>query len=217
MPPKVPPGQELNREDDSTFKNMMKNYEAKQYKKALKLVDQVLKNNPNHAESLAMKGLVQSNLPNYNKTEAYDLVKLALSKHLKSLICWHVYGLLHRSNQNYTEAIKCYKQALKIEDNNVAILRDLAMLQTHMRDLASLTETRQKLLETKASSKVNWQMFAFAHHLQGNHDTALAILDTYEKIMGLPDTKYDASEFLLYRILIKFESGDYEGTLKLFN
>eukprot|EP01059_Diplonema_ambulator_P018663 TRINITY_DN3117_c0_g1_i1.p1 TRINITY_DN3117_c0_g1~~TRINITY_DN3117_c0_g1_i1.p1 ORF type:complete len:723 (+),score=304.77 TRINITY_DN3117_c0_g1_i1:294-2171(+) len=136
---------------------------------------------------------------------------------MKSLICWHVYGLLYRGDHNYMEAIKCYKQALKIEDNNLSILRDLSMLQVHMRDLQSLTETRQKLLELKPSSKANWLSFAFAHHLQGNHECALAILDSYEGTMGLPDSAYDASEFLLYRCQIKFESGAYQETLDMFD
>eukprot|EP01064_Diplonema_japonicum_P035335 TRINITY_DN763_c14_g1_i1.p1 TRINITY_DN763_c14_g1~~TRINITY_DN763_c14_g1_i1.p1 ORF type:complete len:733 (+),score=231.36 TRINITY_DN763_c14_g1_i1:55-2199(+) len=211
-----PPGQQLNRQDDNVFKLVMKLYETKQYKKALKNVETVLKSNPQHGESLAMKGLILSSLPNSKKEEAYDLVKTGLMKNMKSLICWHVYGLLYRSDNNYMEAIKCYKQALKIEDNNLSILRDLSMLQVHMRDLQSLTDTRQKLLELKPSSKANWLGFAFAHHLQGNHECALAILDSYEGTMGLPETAYDASEFLLYRCLIKFESGAWQETLDLF-
>ena len=31
---------------------------------------------------------------------------------LRSHVCWHVYGLIHRSERNYNEAIKAYKQAL---------------------------------------------------------------------------------------------------------
>ena len=48
---------------------------------------------------------------------------------------WHVYGLLHRSDRNYTEAIKCYRNAIKRDPTNMQILRDLAALQVQMRDL----------------------------------------------------------------------------------
>ena len=37
--------------------------------------------------------------------------------------------LLYRADQNYDEAIKCYKNALRIERDNYQILRDLSHLQ----------------------------------------------------------------------------------------
>jgi tetratricopeptide (TPR) repeat protein len=39
--------------------------------------------------------------------------------------------LLHRSDRNYEEAIKCYKQALRIDKENPQIFRDLALLQVN--------------------------------------------------------------------------------------
>jgi len=74
-----------------------------------------------------MKGLI---LNSFNKkTEAYALVKEGLGNHVRSHICWHVYGLLYRSDNNYKEAIKCYLNALKIDSDNQNILRDLSWLQ----------------------------------------------------------------------------------------
>ena len=40
-----------------------------------------------------------------------------------------VFRLLYRADNNYDEAIKCYKNALRIDKENVQILRDLALLQ----------------------------------------------------------------------------------------
>ncbi|EPY87256.1 hypothetical protein CB1_000258023 [Camelus ferus] len=48
---------------------------------------------------------------------------------------WHVYGLLQRSDKKYDEAIKCYRNALKLDKDNLQILRDLSLLQIQMRDL----------------------------------------------------------------------------------
>ncbi|EHB13048.1 NMDA receptor-regulated 1-like protein, partial [Heterocephalus glaber] len=48
---------------------------------------------------------------------------------------WHVYGLLQRSDKKYDEAIKCYRNALKLDKDNLQILRDLPLLQIQMRDL----------------------------------------------------------------------------------
>lgn len=52
-----------------------------------------------------------------------------------NLIGWHVYGLLQRSDKRYDEAIKCYRNALKLDKDNLQILRDLSLLQIQMRDL----------------------------------------------------------------------------------
>lgn len=44
-------------------------------------------------------------------------------------MCWHVYGLLYRSDREYRDAIKCYLNALRIDPQNQQILRDLSLLQ----------------------------------------------------------------------------------------
>lgn len=80
-----------------------------------------------------MKGLTLNCLG--RKEEAYDHVRRGLRNDLKSHVCWHVYGLLQRSDKKYDEAIKCYRNALKWEKDNIQILRDLSLLQVQMRDL----------------------------------------------------------------------------------
>lgn len=85
------------------------------------------------AETLAMKGLTLNCLG--RKEEAYEYVRRGLRNDLKSHVCWHVYGLLQRSDKKYDEAIKCYRNALKWEKDNIQILRDLSLLQVQMRDL----------------------------------------------------------------------------------
>lgn len=40
---------------------------------------------------------------------------------------------MHRADNNYAEAAKCYTQALKFNKNDVNILRDYALLQTQLR------------------------------------------------------------------------------------
>lgn len=107
----------------------------KQYKNGLKLTKQILSNPKyvEHGETLAMKGLTLNCLG--RKEEAYEHVKRGLRNDLQSHVCWHVYGLLQRSDKKYDEAIKCYRNALKWEKDNIQILRDLSLLQIQMRDL----------------------------------------------------------------------------------
>lgn len=110
-------------------------YEQKQFRNGLKFAKQILSNPKcaEHGETLAMKGLTLNCLN--RKEEAYEYVRRGLRNDLKSHVCWHVYGLLQRSDKKYDEAIKCYRNALKWEKDNIQILRDLSLLQIQMRDL----------------------------------------------------------------------------------
>lgn len=57
---------------------------------------------------LGLKGLTLRYLG--RKEEAYELVKEGLKTGMKSYVCWHVYGLIHRHDKEYAEAIKCYSR-----------------------------------------------------------------------------------------------------------
>lgn len=72
-------------------------YDTKQYKKAVKTADLILKKCPTHGETLAMKGLVLN--CQSKKAEAYQCVRDGLKHDLKSHVCWHVYGCVSRGNR----------------------------------------------------------------------------------------------------------------------
>ena len=55
-----PDKQRLPKKEAETFKNIVKFYETKQYKKGLKAADTVLKKFPEHGETLAMKALARA-------------------------------------------------------------------------------------------------------------------------------------------------------------
>lgn len=103
--------QQLGLKEQTLFKQVLRFYETKQYKKALKSADAILKKHPTHGETLAMKGLTYNNMQ--RKEDAHALVKKGLSMNIKSHVCWHVYGLLYRSETKYEDAIKCYQNAIR--------------------------------------------------------------------------------------------------------
>ena len=59
---------------------------------------------------------------------------------------WHVYALIHKSDRNYEEAIKCYRQACKIDKDNFQLLRDLSFLLVHMRNYEGFVVWRTSVL-----------------------------------------------------------------------
>lgn len=120
--------------------------------------------------------------------------------------------MLHRSDRNYNEAIKAYKQALRIDGDNIQILRDLSMLQIQMRDLAGFAITRHAILTLKPNGKINWLAFALAKHLDGDLRGAISVIDIYLGTLteGAPELSrgFEASELALYRNKILGEIPD---------
>jgi len=205
--------QQLPAKDQAVFRSIVKFYETKQYKKGVKAADSILKKHPDHGETLCMKGLTLSYLE--RKEEAYELVRKGLKYDLKSHVCWHVFGLLYRQDRDYFEATKCYRQALRIDPDNIQILRDLSLLQIHRRDLAGFAETRRKLLQVKPSNRLNWVGYAIAEHLCKSHEFAWTCLDNYEKTFkdeSVPE--YENSELFMYKASIMEEAGKLEEALE---
>lgn len=204
--------QTLPSREQAHFRSIVKFYEAKHYKKGVKAADMVLKKFPNHGETQAMKGLVLNCMD--KKPEAYDLVKLGLRNNMRSHVCWHVYGLLYRSDRKYADAVKCYRNALRIDTENQQIMRDLAQLQVQMRDVSGFVVTRRSLLGAKCNNKNNWVALAVAQHLNGDLAQAVKILDTYlateEKDQRVT---YESSELLMYRNQLLVEAGEDEVAL----
>ncbi|KAI1817840.1 tetratricopeptide [Poronia punctata] len=205
--------QPLSSKENALFRQVIRNYEEKQYKRGLKAAEQILKKNPKHGDTMAMKALIINSM---GKTdEAFALAKEALTADMKSHICWHVYGLLYRNQKNFEEAIKAYKFALKLEPGSVQIQRDLAFLQVQMRDYQGYIQSRTAMLQAKSQLRQNWTALAVAHHLAGDLEQAEKVLTTYEESLKTPPSRsdFENSEAVLYKNSIIAESGDYQRAL----
>ncbi|KAK3846708.1 MAG: NMDA receptor-regulated protein 1-domain-containing protein [Linnemannia gamsii] len=205
---------ELPQKEANLFKQILKCYENKQYKKGFKGAELILKKFPEHGETLALKGLFLNHLD--KKEEAYDFVKKGLRHDLRSHVCWHVFGLLYRSDKNYEEALKCYSQALKIDKENLQILRDYSLLQVQTRNYEGFAETRHILLELRPQNRQFWIGLAIAYHMMGKPDLGIKVLTTYEETLKDIPTKpdYEHSEMLLYHNSMLEETGDIQAALE---
>lgn len=182
-------------------------------KLGLKAAEQILKKNPKHGDTMAMKALILNSMG--KSDEAFPLAKLALQSDMKSHVCWHVYGLLYRAEKNFEEAIKAYKFALRLDPESQQILRDLALLQVQMRDYQGYVVSRRQMLQSRSHIRQNWTGLAIAHHLAGNLSEAESTLTTYEETLKSPPSKTDLenSEAILYKNTIIAEQGDIEKAL----
>nr|XP_010971584.1 N-alpha-acetyltransferase 16, NatA auxiliary subunit isoform X2 [Camelus bactrianus] len=167
-----------------------------------------------HGETLAMKGLTLNCLG--KKEEAYEFVRKGLRNDVKSHVCWHVYGLLQRSDKKYDEAIKCYRNALKLDKDNLQILRDLSLLQIQMRDLEGYRETRYQLLQLRPTQRTSWIGYAIAYHLLKDYDMALKLLEEFRQTQQVPPNKidYEYSELILYQNQVMREADLFQESLE---
>ncbi|MEQ2181460.1 hypothetical protein GOODEAATRI_011852 [Goodea atripinnis] len=120
---------------------------------------------------------------------------------------WHVYGLLQRSDKKYDEAIKCYRNALKWDKDNLQILRDLSLLQIQMRDLEGY--------RLRPAQRASWIGYAIAYHLLEDYEMAAKIIEEFRKTQQTSPDKvdYEYSELLLYQNQVLREAGLYKEAL----
>ncbi|KAJ5762237.1 uncharacterized protein N7511_005619 [Penicillium nucicola] len=207
--------QPLNSKDQSLFRQVVRHFEMKQYKKGIKTAEQVLRKNPTHGDTQAMKALNMSQIG--QSEEAFALAKEALRNDMKSHITWHVYGLLYRQEKNYEEAIKAYRFALRLEPESQPIQRDLALLQMQMRDYQGYIQSRSAMLQARPGFRQNWTALAIAHHLAGDLQEAEKVLTTYEDTLKgttPPVADMENSEAILYKNSIIAETGNLERALE---
>lgn len=124
------------------------------------------------------------------------------------ILAWHILGLMHRQDKNYEEAIKCYKSALRIDQDNFQILKDLALLQLQCRQFEGAIESRRKIIFTRPSVPFNWMSLVATLHLSGNLKQALEVLNVYlETFDKITDHNQD---HLFYKASIMFEMKLYD-------
>lgn len=206
--------QQLAAKEAAQFRQVIRSYEDKQYKRGLKTADLILKKVPKHGETMAMKALILNGQGKME--EAFALGKEALTADMKSHICWHVYGILYRANKNFEEAAKAYKFALKLEPTSAQIQRDLAVLQIQMRDYQGYIQSRNAMLQARPQLRQCWTALAIAHHLAGNLTEAENVITTFEDTLKAKPSRYDLehSESVMYKNSIIAEQGDYKRALQ---
>lgn len=163
-----------------------------------------------------MKGLIFKAL---NKsTEGYDLVKQGLMESkMKSHVCWNIYGLMFKADKNYAQAVKSFLNAVKLKPDNQQILKDLAVLQTQIKDYTGLLQSREKILFLKPSVPQHWVAFSVAYYLNGEYSQAAKVIDTFQSSVEESATcfnKYESSELFLYQNQCLIKSGLFEDALK---
>lgn len=212
----VPVGQRpLPSKEVAMFKTVLKFHEHKQYKKGLKQTEQILKKFPEHGETLAMKGLLLHCLG--RKEEGYTFADLSIKNDPLSYTVWHVNGLMYRADRRYSEALKCYTEALKSNGENVQVIRDYSLLQIQLRNFEKYNVSRHQLLKLRPTNPGYWIGAIMSNYFTKRYSNALDLIKNFKDniLPSLTSKEYILSELLLFQAIILEDSGDLEGSLKL--
>lgn len=195
------------------FDKMGREFDNRDYTKALRSADSILSIVPDHADTVAMKGLTLHSMD--RKEEGYELIKKAIALCPRSTIAWHSLGMCQRTDRNYAEALKAFKQALVTDPNNANVLRDISSACIQVRDWEQFLDTREKMVTQKASIRANWIALSCGHRILGNVKLAAAVMDVMTSIMDAGDQPVEVSEAQLFRVELELESGAPQRALEL--
>merc|ERR1712168_47491 len=146
--------QELPARELKQFQNLVKYYDAKQYRLGLQCCKKILAKHPKNGETLSMKALIMN--ATGKREEAMELAKEGLKNNFKSATCWHVVGILESRDRNYEKALTAYKAAIKQEPKNYIVLRDLSCMQHILRRYDEYRDTRLGMIPVKPSMNSSW-------------------------------------------------------------
>jgi tetratricopeptide (TPR) repeat protein len=225
----VPSGQQvLGGKEASNFKEVNRLYECRDFKRALRVCDDILKKVPDHGETMALKALCLH--ASGKKEEGMDMSRRALKANMKSQVTWHVLGTMHRGDMNHRqglarfhsiptfnprhrEAMRCFLQALKWDKENFQIMRDLASVEVHIGEFKMHVECRRQMMQLNPKARQSWHGFVVSLHLAGNLTEALRAMCTYEDMCAAdlkslkdeqesPEQKVENMEAALYHSLL---------------
>jgi tetratricopeptide (TPR) repeat protein len=122
---------------------------------------------------------------------------------MKSQMCWHTYGMLLHQTRDYQEAIKAYQFALRMDPNNLQIMRDVAIMQIQIRDHVGHTISKFDMLKHKPNLIHNWLAYTIANHMKGEFAEVIKCLGSVDTLLLNVELRPpERSSYLIYRCII---------------
>ncbi|GMM44680.1 peptide alpha-N-acetyltransferase complex A subunit [Pichia kluyveri] len=218
------------------FRDALQNYENKNYKKSLTLIDKILKKNSLHSQSYALKALIihfyhpqspdlkDPNLlistPPNILSICNDLIKTSVKYGPSNSISAHLAALYYRQIKNYEMATHFYTIAYSNNPSNKGILRDLSSCLSQLRTYKSLIKTRFDYLQAEPGYRANYSSTSIAYYLNNDFNNSIKIENQIENIIKdklIDEDLTENSECLIYKALLFFNLEKYDETLDYIN
>jgi len=207
----------LDTADKVLFKKMTNLYDERSYDAGLVVAEQLATKYPDHPEIHGFKALYLNTLK--RKEDAKNCIEATLKKHITNFTVWHLYGMIHRTNKNYEEARKAFQMALKQDESNVNVLRDLSILQLQLGDYPGMAESRRKILVANPTSYDNYNFYISALMLCKNWKLAVESFDNLFEVLLDESNKSSlkkpaTNELMMMRMKVFEEMKDWSNGIK---
>ncbi|KAE8542640.1 hypothetical protein D1P53_001421 [Cryptococcus gattii VGV] len=219
----IPKHRQLPDKENKLFRELLTQYELKQYKKGLKVADTILKKFPNHGETLAIKALtLHSSLPDPptassvpKREEAEVMARLAVKKDITSHITWHVLGILAKNRKDWDEASRAFAMARRQDPDNIPLIRDSIALLTHTRQYDAAVQVRHHYTVLRPQIRSAWLGLVIAHELAGDREEAIKTYDLYQSaVQNDGANAQEKAQILLHIIQLYVDARKNEEALE---
>lgn len=218
------------------FRAALHDYESKNYKKSIATIDKILKKDPMHSQSYALKALVTSfyhpQFPDSKDVnvlipltsdciqECESFIQNSVKYGATNSITAHLTALYYRQIKNYERATHFYTVAYANNPNNKAILRDLSSCLSQLRTYKSLTKTRLDYLTAEPGYRQNYSATAVAYDLNGEYEKAIKVSDQIEDLIKdklIDEDIVENSECIIYKATLFIKNEQFETALNYIN
>lgn len=206
---------DLNKPNKKLFKELVKLYDQKMYKKAFKACEKIIATQPTHSETLAMKALILNTIG--RKKESFEIINKAIMANLGSFTSWNIKGMIERTDKNFEAAKSCFSRSATIEDDNQKIFRDLILLELQVRDYPGAVNSVTKIMQKQARNKVYATVYFLVNHLNGNYEVAENFIEQNRDFLLNKMDRVEINELYLYEATLLKDSGKYEQAIKVLN
>ncbi|EDR29028.1 NMDA receptor-regulated protein, putative [Entamoeba dispar SAW760] len=208
----------LPRQLEDLLKAAIKHYGNRHFDKAIENCDKILAHFPSNGEAFSLLAACQySKGPKkVNVEDILGRLKKGLIYNFGSNTCWHLYGIILRTEKHYEEAAKAFKRLVSLDRTNFGIQRELYCLQVQNGDYKGAFETRSLLFSAQSDIESNLLGRAVAADLNGQTEVAIETMELYQKkFINKKTSPNDKSDSLSYIISLYKQKGDYKNALKL--
>ncbi len=200
---KVQVSKENIKEAEKLYNEGLKAIDTKDYRLALKELNQALKLNPNNAETLYKVGRVYT----YKKQDkkAFNYYKKAIQVNPKYAPAYNNIGAIYQSRRNYFKAEEYLKKSISIDPYNAESHSGLAQIYSDQGNYEEALDVFNKALSLKYTSELNVAKthfnIALLHYRKGDFVNA--------KIELHKGLNIDPSEKQAIKMLLELERKGY--------
>ena len=136
--------QNKNLSIEEIFKLAVKNHQEGKTDIAQKLYNEVIKINPNHADTLSNIGVIFEELKDYQKAkDCYEKTIIINPNHSPAL---NNLGNVFKNLEEYQKAIKCYEKVIALNPNNADALNNLGNVFKNLEEYQKAIKCYEKVI-----------------------------------------------------------------------